>query len=138
MKNTFKTLAALLIIGTAFTACTKEEAAPNTTPVKTLTFRDTLAGTWFSSEVSNIHGVTSEDTVVFDAEELYIPRTGVSEKNLQEGVVIVKSTEETITFWAGDRYSILIFTYDRKTDICTRLWQISEEDRVVTYTRIEE
>ena len=28
MKNTFKTLAALLIIGMSFTACTKEEAAP--------------------------------------------------------------------------------------------------------------
>ena len=138
MIKSIKTLAALLIISTAFTACTKEEIAPNITPVKTLTFRDTLAGTWFSSEVSNIHGVTSEETVTFNAEELYIPGTGVTEENLQEETVIVKSTEETITFWAGDRYSILIFTYDRKTDICTRLWQISKEDRVVTYTRIEE
>ena len=147
MKNTIKTIVTLLVLSTVFTACTKEETpAPSfgDAVVKELTFRDTFAGTWSRTVISDIHGVLETTTVEITADSFAIPGTTIQEQTLEDEFHIVKITDREIEFfgrdWNGRGYSYnhphLVFTYEYKTDKGIATWSIGREKRRAIYTRI--
>ena len=149
MLKSIKTLVVVLALAVSFTSCTQEET-PQPTPsfeetvVKELTFRDTFAGTWSRTVISDVHGVLETTTVEIAAESFSIPGTMITEKTLEDELHIVKITDRKIEFfgrsWNGSGYSHdhpeLLFTYEYKNDKGIATWSIGREQRRAIYTRI--
>ena len=109
MKNTIKTIAALLIIGMSFTACTKEESPTPTPPID---IRDAAEGT-FESDIAPIKFVfeKSQDSI---GQMLLLDY----ESNEVNAVMfIIMETMDGFTY--GIKDDVIVGRYDKNEDTHT-------------------
>lgn len=93
MKNTIKTIAALLIIGTVFTACTKEEA-PNIAPLGDL--RVEAAGE-YEYFIAGIDGNNLPDTSMTFSMTLSVDTTSKTGMNFGWASTTMEVTDQDVT-----------------------------------------
>ena len=110
MKNTFKTIAALLIIGMSFTACTKDES-PTLTPAP-IDFRDAAEGT-FKSDFAPI-------TFVFEKSQDSIGQMLLLDYESNEVNAVMFIIMETMDgFTYGFKDEVMVGRYDKNEDTHT-------------------
>ncbi len=109
MKNTFKTIAALLIIGMSFTACTKDESPTPTPPID---IRDAAEGS-FKSDFAPI-------TLVFVKDPYSVGKMLVLDyetKEVNAVMFIIMETRDGFTY--GFENDSIVGRYDKKEDTHT-------------------
>ena len=110
MKNTFKTIAALLIIGMSFTACTKHES-PTPTPAP-IDIRDAAEGT-FKSDFAPI-------TFVFEKSQDSIGQMLLLDYESNEVNAVMFIIMETMDgFTYGFKDDAIVGRYDKNEDTHT-------------------
>lgn len=106
MKNTFKTIAALLIIGMSFTACTKDESPTPTPPID---IRDAAEGS-FKSDFAPI-------TLVFEKSQDSIGQMLLLDYETNEVNAVMFIIMETMDgFTYGFKNDAMVGRYDKNED----------------------